>query len=106
MKKKTFVGITEITATSLAAAQKQYDESHSDIGGRPRQPHSLLCWAEQVPKQPNYAELKWAPEDVRSIRPSWSLKRCAKELALQERYIRDRLCELGFEVIDTLIPSK
>lgn len=50
-----------------------------------------------------YATLTWAPEDVQTLRPNWSLKRCEDWLHANEKYIRDRLCELGWDVIETLI---
>lgn len=109
MKKNTYIGTAIETATTLSAAQKRFDVSHSDIValyGPSWKPHTLLNWTEQPPARPTYAELKWSPEDVKTLRPHWSLKRCEDELANHERHIRDRLCELGFDVMDSLIPRK
>lgn len=53
-----------------------------------------------------YASLAWSPEDVQTLRPYWSLDRCRRELEQNEKYIRDRLCELGWDVIGALIASE
>jgi hypothetical protein len=51
-----------------------------------------------------YAEVKWVPEDIKTLRPRWNLKRCEQWLTENEKYIRDRLTELGWEVIGDLLP--
>lgn len=45
-----------------------------------------------------YANVEWSPEDVQVLRPDWSLERCADWLQTNQKYIRDRLVELGWEV--------
>lgn len=51
-----------------------------------------------------YARVRWAPEDVKSLRPGWSLKKCEAELSKTESLLEDRLTELGFEVLNGLLP--
>lgn len=51
-----------------------------------------------------YGEVPWTKYDVKSIRPHWSLKRCEEELSKNEKYLRDRLTELGWEVLEDLLP--
>jgi hypothetical protein len=50
-----------------------------------------------------YATLRWAPEDVLTLRPNWTLDRCEEWLEANQRHIQARLCELGWEVIETLL---
>jgi hypothetical protein len=50
-----------------------------------------------------YADLRWAPEDIQTLRPDWSLERCEEWLIANQKYIRDRLCELGWDVIEMMI---
>lgn len=52
-----------------------------------------------------YGIVRWAAEDVQGLRPDWTLERCEEELQGIEKHLQDRLCELGFEVIDTLLPN-
>lgn len=53
-----------------------------------------------------YAMTRWAPEDVRSLRPCWTPERCEEELQTIERHLENRLVELGFDVLDTLLPQE
>ena len=50
-----------------------------------------------------YAEVKWTPEDIKTLRPRWSLKRCEQFLQENEKRISERLTELGWEVIGDLL---
>jgi hypothetical protein len=50
-----------------------------------------------------YAKVVWRAEDVKSINGAWSLEKCEEWLQDNERYISDRLIELGWEVMDTLL---
>jgi hypothetical protein len=57
-------------------------------------------------KEPTYyGMVRWAAEDIKTLRPSWSNERCEEELAKIEGHLQDRLVELGWEVIECLIPS-
>lgn len=47
-----------------------------------------------------YAHLRWCAEDVKTLRPKWSIKRCEEFLSRNEKYVRDRLTELGWEVME------
>jgi len=47
-----------------------------------------------------YAKLSWTAEDIRTLRPEWSLRRCEEFLLRNEKYIQERLVELGWEVIN------
>ena len=53
-----------------------------------------------------YAELSWSPADVQTLRPGWSIEKCEEWLNANEKYLRDRLCELGWEVMTDLLPTK
>ena len=50
-----------------------------------------------------YAKVVWRAEDVKAINGAWSLEKCEEWLQDNERYISDRLIELGWEVIDVLL---
>lgn len=60
---------------------------------------------EQV-SQKYHAISRWTADDVKTLRPDWSLEECAYWLAENERHIQDRLVELGWEVIGNLLPPK
>jgi rubrerythrin len=53
-----------------------------------------------------YAGLSWSAEDVQTLRPAWGIDRCEAWLAENQKHIRDRLCELGWEVMEDLLPRK
>ena len=53
----------------------------------------------------NYAKVVWCPEDVQTLRPSWSLEQCEEWLDSNAGYIQARLIELGWEVIECLLPT-
>lgn len=50
-----------------------------------------------------YAKVVWRAEDVQTINKNWSLEKCEEWLEDNERHISDRLIELGWEVMDTLL---
>lgn len=50
-----------------------------------------------------YAAVVWRPEDVQTLRPNWTPEQCADWLQANESYIQDRLIELGWDVIDSLL---
>jgi len=64
---------------------------------------SLLKEGEKIWVGENYAELAWRAEDVHYLKPSWTLPRCEEWLEDNEDNIKDRLTELGYEVIGTLL---
>ena len=51
-----------------------------------------------------YAEVKWTAEDITSLRPDWTMEQCHSFLQQEEKHIRDRITELGWEVINSLLP--
>jgi hypothetical protein len=50
-----------------------------------------------------YAKVVWRAEDVQALKKDWSLPRCEEWLQNNDRHISDRLIELGWEVMDTLL---
>lgn len=50
-----------------------------------------------------YAKVVWAPEDVQTLRPDMSLEDAAEWLESNQKYIQDRLVELGWDVIGSLL---
>ena len=53
-----------------------------------------------------YARIQWLPVDVKELRPKWSLEKCEDELGGVEKYLACQTTELGWEVLDQLLPSK
>jgi hypothetical protein len=50
-----------------------------------------------------YAKLVWSPGDIQSLRPDWDIPRCRRFLENNQNQIRDRLCEIGWDVIETFL---
>ena len=50
-----------------------------------------------------YAEVTWRAEDVKAIKPNWTMPKCEEWLSDYEGKIQDRITELGWEVIDSLL---
>jgi len=50
-----------------------------------------------------YAVVTWRAEDVQSIKKDWSLPRCEEWLEDNEDNMKDRLTELGWEVLDSFL---
>ena len=46
-----------------------------------------------------YAALSWTAGDVQSVFPGRTIEECQAWMSRNDRRLRDRLCELGFEVI-------
>jgi hypothetical protein len=64
---------------------------------------SLLKEGEKIWVGEDYASVTWRAEDVHYLKPSWTLPRCEEWLEDNEDNIKDRLTELGYEVIGTLL---
>jgi hypothetical protein len=50
-----------------------------------------------------FAVVTWRAEDVQSIKKDWSLPRCEEWLEDNEDNMKDRLTELGWEVMGALL---
>ena len=50
-----------------------------------------------------YAAVTWCWEDIKTLRPHWSKAKCVEFLQANESHIQDRVCELGWEVIEALM---
>jgi hypothetical protein len=50
-----------------------------------------------------YAEVKWRAEDVHYLKPSWTLPQCEEWLQDNEEHMKDRLTELGYEVMSAFL---
>ena len=53
-----------------------------------------------------HGTIGWHASDVKSLRPEWTLEQCDDWLHENSGYITDRLVELGFEVIEALLPTE
>ena len=54
-------------------------------------------------KAETYAVVEWQAEDVRTLKPLWTIEECTEWLVDNEGRISDRLIELGWEVLDVLV---
>lgn len=50
-----------------------------------------------------YAVVSWQIADIKRVKPHWSLEKCQDWLESNENRISERLIELGWEVIDSLM---
>lgn len=53
-----------------------------------------------------YAQVSWTVDDLQTLRPEWSVEKCEEWLQANQRYIQDRLVELGWQVIEDLLGRK
>ena len=51
-------------------------------------------------------KIVWNANDVRTLRPDWSEEECLEWLDSNWSHIEDRCVELGWEVIECLLPAK
>lgn len=58
-----------------------------------------------MPLDNKFAAVSWTAEDIQTLRPDWTTEQAEEWLDTNQRYIRDRLVELGWEVIETLLQS-
>jgi hypothetical protein len=54
----------------------------------------------------SYAYIAWTANDVKTIRPRWSLKRCELELAKISKWLAEALIEHGWRVLHDMLPRK
>lgn len=50
-----------------------------------------------------YAKVEWTVEDVLTLRPDMALEEAEEFLQSNERHLRDRLIELGWDVMESLL---
>lgn len=50
-----------------------------------------------------YAKVEWTAEDVLTLRPDMSIEEAEEFLQTNQKYIQDRLVELGWDVIESLL---
>lgn len=53
-----------------------------------------------------YAEVVWVPEDVKTLAPQMTYQEAEAWLSSNQKYLRDRLTELGWEVMGGLLPPQ
>lgn len=54
-------------------------------------------------RETQFAEVTWSIEDLKTLQEDWTEEQLLEWMDLNEDHIRDRLIELGWEVIDTMI---
>lgn len=50
-----------------------------------------------------YAKVEWTAEDIQTLREDWTTEQAEEFLQNNQKYIQDRLVELGWEVIESLL---
>lgn len=50
-----------------------------------------------------YAKVEWTPEDVTTLREDMTMEEAEAFLQSNQKYIQDRLVELGWEVLESLL---
>ena len=50
-----------------------------------------------------YAKVVWGIDDILCLQPEWTRQQAEEWLEKHEKHIADRLTEVGWDVIDTLI---
>ena len=50
-----------------------------------------------------YCNSSWRAEDVKGMKPTWTLEQCEEFLNDNEDRIQDRITEVSYEVIDSFI---
>ena len=53
-----------------------------------------------------YAQAGWTVEDILTLRPSWSVQRCERELQACEGHLQERMIEVGWEVLHAILPEE
>lgn len=63
-------------------------------------------WRDLAREEGCLCVIAWTAGDVKSIRPRWSMKKCEEQLLANRKWLEERLIEVGWDVLDTLIDSK
>ena len=50
-----------------------------------------------------YAKVVWGIDDILCLQPEWTRQQAEEWLEKHEKHIADRLTEVGWDVIDTLM---
>lgn len=93
-------GLFGVDASYIEQVADQDDDTVYVFGGDPVRLQDVP--ASGVKK---YAQLSWSAEDVQAIREDWTLEQCEEALSNIQNRVRDRLCELGWDVLETLLPE-
>lgn len=78
-------------AAYYAGSQRDPDEVIFSYGWRP------------VTETEYYGVVRWLPGDIQSLKPDWTEKQCEDWLVENSKFLRDRITELGWEVIEALL---
>lgn len=53
-----------------------------------------------------YAKVIWVADDVKAIRPSWSMEKCEEELSNIERRLEEGMIMAGWQVLEGCLPGE
>ena len=54
-------------------------------------------------KKNKFAECVWTVNDIKTLRPKWSNKKCEQFLIENEKAIQDEIIQHGWRVIESLL---
>jgi hypothetical protein len=92
--------IASLTCRAIADGTRDDVESYISNPKAIRTVKAALDAIENV----TYADVSWAVEDITSLRPDWSDEKAEDFLCANQNRLRDRTIELGWEVIECLLP--
>ena len=61
---------------------------------------SLLKEGEKIWVGEDYASVTWRAEDIKKLKPNWSMPKCEEWLEYNEEDIKDRMIEKGWDIIE------
>jgi hypothetical protein len=53
-----------------------------------------------------WAVVRWSIDDIKKVKPKWTNQECHDFLQLNEKHMRDRMIETGWDIIDILIQEE
>tara|TARA_R110000803_G_scaffold27482_1_gene64219 strand:+ start:35 stop:316 length:282 start_codon:yes stop_codon:yes gene_type:complete len=53
-----------------------------------------------------WAVVRWSIDDIKKVKPKWTNQECHDFLQRNEKHMRDRMIETGWDIIDILIQEE
>lgn len=110
-KRDLVVFIADLASSSLISGRKadrmidELSDKFSDGESVLKEVFELLEEKQERPVTTKYASVSWTPGDVQTLRPQMSLQEAEEWLLQNQKYMADRLVELGWEVMEILLST-